>query len=205
MNQDLIISPPGFNDTRATARLIAMADEAAVLEFSGQVSLAAALRVYEQNFWRDDVYFSHRNVLLARYQGQVVGMVLSFEGSDEPRFRSLTDSDEDSPRESSSDEVFIDALAVEPEFRGQGIALQLIHAAMARTTAAGLGKMGLLVDAQKTALADWYQKLGFANSGPFRWRSQQYVKMVYCFPWSSKNREEPLKESRCVAHQLEMA
>lgn len=176
---NIIIEKAGTSDAREVMRLISLADKDAVISLSGGKNINDALRIYEKNFSRHDVYFSYKNVFIARDNSQIVGCILYFKGEDEPRFASLTDHAAEFPNESSPDEVYIDSLAVACESQGKGIASALIQRVIDETISLGLHKVGLLADIKKSHLKNMYKKMGFNVAGELELLGDRYEKMIY--------------------------
>ncbi|MGB3068613.1 MAG: GNAT family N-acetyltransferase [Ottowia sp.] len=166
-------------DAKAAVRLIAMADKDAVLAISGKLTLPEALTQYEQDFSRNDVYFSYENVIVTRKEGLVVGCILYFRGADEERYAAHESQGGNFPRESDDDEIYIDSLAVDPDHQGCGIAKQLVRAVIKEAAAQGFAKVGLLADVAKPHLGKLYRSLGFAETKRMRYLNDEYEKLVY--------------------------
>ncbi len=135
---DLTITKAAVADAREAVRLIALADEDAVMAISGQATLADALARYEQDFARTDVYFGYENVIVARKGSSRRRMYPVLQG-EQTRIatRPLDSQGGEFPRESDDDEIYIDSLAVDPDHRGGGIAKQLVRAVIGQAAAQG--------------------------------------------------------------------
>lgn len=70
--------------------------------------------------------------------------------------------------ETSAGELYLDSLAVEPAWRGRGVASALLHATKRKADALGL-PLGLLVDCDNAAGAALYRKVGFRCVGSNEW------------------------------------
>lgn len=182
MKKEFEISGADVADAKAIVRLIALADEEAVVAISGKEALSEALVQYEQNFSRTDVYFSYENVLVARKDGGVIACILYFKGVDEDRFANISSSDERMPREADDDEIYIDSLAVDPDHRGEGIAGQLVRSVIMAAQRQGFTKVGLLADASRPRLSKLYRSLGFTERRRIRCRGGEYEKLTYEIP-----------------------
>ena len=66
--------------------------------------------------------------------------------------------------ETDSGEFYIDTLAVLPEYRGRGIASELLRASIRRAEAIGK-PAGLLVDKENTRARRLYENIGFRKVG----------------------------------------
>lgn len=156
-----------------------MADKDAVLTLSGKDNINDALNEYELNFHHDDVYFSYRNIFVTRGKGKVAGCILWFSGEDESGFRSLNGQKSDMGNESESGEIYIDSLAVLPEYRGRGIASLLIDQVTAEARRKKVKKVTLLADTKKTYLKKLYQKSGFVVTSEMTLLNDHYEKMTF--------------------------
>lgn len=125
-----------------------------------------------------DILYSYRNALLALVEDRPVGLCLCYdgEGYHERRLRTFalfdqspvddTESDEpDMDLENAEDETqageyYIDSLAVLPEFRGHGIARQLMLKQIEHGRSLGLPST-LLVDPSNPPALRLYESLGF--------------------------------------------
>ena len=125
-----------------------------------------------------DILYSYRNALLACVDGHPVGLCLSYdgEGYHERRLRTFAlfdqapveatdDEGQDMDLEHAEDETqageyYIDSLAVLPEYRGRGIARQLMQAQIAHGHSLGLPST-LLVDPDNPPALRLYESLGF--------------------------------------------
>lgn len=184
MPNNLTLSKAKPTDAKAAVRLIALADEDAVMAISGKPTLAEALAKYEQDFTRTDVYSSYQNVIVARINNEVVGCILYFNGADEERYVSFYSPGGDYPRESDNDEIYIDSLAVDSNHRGSGIAKHLVQAVITEATARGVSKVGLLADVTKPHLGKFYRNIGFMETKRMRYLNDEYEKLVYYIAYS---------------------
>ncbi|MDE5666405.1 MAG: GNAT family N-acetyltransferase [Duncaniella sp.] len=123
---------------------------------------------------RDDSQYSYINTLVAvDDDGKAVGVCVGYDGAklDElrkPFFEAvrqeLGKDMGDVEDETDSSEFYLDTLAVLPEYRGRGIASQLLKASVSR--AASIGKpAGLLVDKDNVNARRLYERVGFTQVG----------------------------------------
>ena len=64
-------------------------------------------------------------------------------------------------KECFDDEFYIDSIAVDEKFRGQGLAKELILHSFARAKELGHKKVSLIVDVNKPKVRKFYESLGF--------------------------------------------
>lgn len=123
----------------------------------------------------DDSQYSWRNTLKAvDEEGNVLGMVISYDGArlEELRRRFLDEFakrngfriDSHMTDETDPSEWYLDSLAVFPEYRGRGIAGELITAVCRLGAEAGK-PTGLLVDKTNHRAEGLYDRLGFRTVG----------------------------------------
>lgn len=120
--------------------------------------------------------YSYANTLVALApDGKVAGAIVSYDGARLHELRrefirlsnEMLGSDfkeENFKDETSPDEIYLDSLCVFPEYRGQGIAAQLIAAACEAHKSSGK-PVGLLVDPDNPRAKRLYERLGFREVG----------------------------------------
>lgn len=126
---------------------------------------------------RGDSQYSYRNTLCAVDDGEVVGIIVTYDGG---RLKELRKAflqvaldnwgrDHSSmPDETKAGELYIDSLAVKADYEGCGIATALIKAATEKALAMNLN-LGLLVDEGNTKAYNFYRKIGFIEVGKNSW------------------------------------
>lgn len=105
-----------------------------------------------------------RNAIMAEVNGQVAGMVTSYRmprdtgesGGDEPVLKPVFEL----MREAEGD-WYIDALAVHEEWRGRGVASQLVASAVEQAVANDCAAICLIVSSDNTPSRALYEKNGF--------------------------------------------
>ncbi|MCR5130217.1 MAG: GNAT family N-acetyltransferase [Prevotella sp.] len=71
--------------------------------------------------------------------------------------------------ETQAGELYLDSLAVLPEYRRQGIASRLLRATAERAAEMGIPQVGLLVDKGNPAGERLYRSVGFIYAGDSQW------------------------------------
>lgn len=132
---------------------------------------------------RDDTQYSYRNAVVAvNDDGETVGVCVAYDGGllhklREPFFAAVTERLglhlDDVEDECEPDEFYIDTLAVLPEYRGRGIAADLLRATIDRARECGK-PAGLLVDKENDRARRLYERVGFRKVGE---RPFVYVQM----------------------------
>ncbi len=119
---------------------------------------------------REDSQYSYRNTLVAMFDNRVVGIAVSYDGGllhelRRPFILAAKDyigrDHSDIDDETQAGELYLDSLAVEPEFRRQGIAQRLLKATKERAEQMKLPCVGLLVDKGNPAGEALYASAGF--------------------------------------------
>lgn len=123
---------------------------------------------------REDSQYSYKNTLAAvNDEGETVGVCVGYDGARLHELRKvffeevskmLDKNLENVEDETDAGEFYLDTLAVDPAYRGRGIASELLKAMIDRGTA--LGKpVGLLVDKDNTRARRLYESIGFRQVG----------------------------------------
>lgn len=158
----------------ATAIMMAVGDEI-VNDFAGTPDrIPLVHRVFTELASRTDSQYSYLNTLVARDGDKTAGLIISYDGADLPRLREAfietaarilgTDYTGKLADETSPDEIYLDTLAVFPEWRGHKLAGRLIDAAIMHHASSGK-PVGLLVDPPNERAYGLYRRLGFEYVG----------------------------------------
>ena len=127
---------------------------------------------------REDSQYSYRNTLVAMDGDKVVGISVSYDGGRLHELRrAFIEAAKDHlgknhscmDDETQAGELYLDSLAVLPEYRRQGIARALLLATKERANKMGLPCVGLLVDKSNPAGEALYSSVGFRYVGDNRW------------------------------------
>lgn len=182
MRNDLTFVKATPEDAVETVRLIGLADQEALIEISGKATYVEALAEYEKQFVRTDVYFSYKNIILAKMDDQIVGSILFFKGEEEINYAQSEEHELLDVREAADDEIYIDSLAVNEEYRGQGIAKQLVMQVVKYAPTVGYQKVSLLADLSQPHLGVLYRKLGFKERSRLVLHDVEYEKLIFEYP-----------------------
>ena len=127
---------------------------------------------------RTDTQYSYRNTLVAMEGQKVTGIAVSYDGG---RLHQLRQAFIQAARkyigkdhsgmddETQAGELYLDSLAVLPEYRRQGIAQRLLKATKEKADAMGLPCVGLLVDQGNPAGEAVYASAGFRYANDSHW------------------------------------
>lgn len=171
------------------ARLIMMAmTEECCLYFCGEGHGSEDFReMMTMLVGREDSQYSHRNTLVAMDGDRVVGASVSYDGGRLHELRQafiraakeyLGKDHSGMEDETQAGELYLDSLAVLPEYRRQGIARTLILATKERADQLALPYLGLLVDIDNPEGEALYSSVGFRHVGENRWGGHLMKHMV---------------------------
>ena len=127
---------------------------------------------------REDSQYSYRNTLVAMDGDQVVGVSVSYDGGKLRELRLafieaakeyLGKDHSGMEDETQAGELYLDSLAVQPNYRRQGIARALLLATKERANQLDLPYLGLLVDTDNPNGEALYSSVGFQYVGENRW------------------------------------
>ncbi|MBR1882672.1 MAG: GNAT family N-acetyltransferase [Muribaculaceae bacterium] len=119
---------------------------------------------------RDDSQYSYRNTLVALDGNQVVGAAVAYDGAELHTLRrafvamahEYLDMDlSHMGDETQPGELYLDSLAVLPEYRHRGIAARLLETTKERARVMRLPAVGLLVDQDNPGARSLYEAAGF--------------------------------------------
>ena len=126
----------------------------------------------------EDSQYSYRNTLVALDADKVVGISVSYDGG---RLHGLRRAFIEAAKEhigkdhsgmddeTQAGELYLDSLAVLPEYRRQGIARKLLLATKERANSQGLPCVGLLVDKANPVGEALYTSVGFQYVNDNQW------------------------------------
>ena len=172
------------------ARLImmAMTDECC-LHFCGEgYGLADFRKMMTQLVELEQSQYSYSNTLVALADGKVVGVAVSYDGG---RLHELRQAFIEQAKEcigkdhsgmadeSQAGELYLDSLAVYPEYRHKGIATQLLKATKEKADAMSLPLVGLLVDKDNPTAEALYSSVGFRYANDNQWGGHPMKHMIW--------------------------
>lgn len=157
-------------------------------EGHGQEDLAAFLKMMTMLVEREDSQYSYRNALVAMDGDRVVGTSVSYDGGCLHELRRafieaakeyLGKDHSGMDDETQAGELYLDSLAVIPEYRRRGIARQLLMATKQRANRLGLPCVGLLVDKDNPVGEALYASVGFHYVNDSQWGGHPMKHLVY--------------------------
>lgn len=138
---------------------------------------------------QEDSQYSYRNTLVAlNDKEEVVGICVSYDGSRLHRLRkafikacidSFGRDFSDMPDETSEGELYIDSIAVDCRYRGQGIAKRLLEATISKAGQMSIDTIGLLVDKGNPQAERLYHAVGFRYQNDNSWGGHSMRHMTY--------------------------
>ena len=132
--------------------------------------------------------YSWNKSLIAEDNGKPIGCIISYSGDDYQALREYTWSrlwkgvDHDVIKHSAIEtypgEYYLDSLAVDPEYRGNGLGKKLMQSAIEYGKELGYDKYALLVAVEKPRLKEYYSSLGFEEANDVNFFGHRYKRMV---------------------------
>ena len=179
-NENISIRGARPDEAARIAGLIIMAmTEECCLHFCGPGhDIRDFRRVMTSLVSRSDTQYSYNNTLVATIEDNIVGICVSYDGAllhllRQPFIDAAQQEwgmDHSSiPDETQAGELYIDSLAVDPDYRGRGIASLLLRATIDKSRTLGLPSTGLLVDVGNPKAEALYNKVGFQYAGTNSW------------------------------------
>ncbi len=127
---------------------------------------------------REDSQYSYKNTLVATAGRHIVGISVSYDGGKlhelrrvfiESARKYIGRDHSDIADETQGGELYLDSLAVLPDYRRQGIARRLLTATKERADRMGLPCVGLLVDKNNPVGEALYDSVGFRYVNDSQW------------------------------------
>ena len=158
--------------------MMAMTDDCC-LYFCGEgYGLENFLKMMTMLVEHGDSQYSYRNTLVAMDGDKVVGISVSYDGGllhdlrrvfIEAAKEHIGKNHSGMDDETEAGELYLDSLAVLPEYRRQGIARKLLLATKERANRLGLPCVGLLVDKDNPVGEALYTSVGFRYVNDSHW------------------------------------
>ena len=127
---------------------------------------------------REDSQYSYKNILVALDGENVVGISVSYDGGKLHQLRHafiesakeyISKDHSGMDDETQAGELYLDSLAVLPEYRRRGIAKRLIEATKDKADSMGLPCVGLLVDKGNPSGEALHSSVGFRYANDNMW------------------------------------
>ena len=166
MNYELNIREAAIGDAPLIAKVVAMAiGEEGTRHYCGDDHQS----VLEEIARLEDSQYSYRNAIIAEVDGVPAGAAVAYDGADLYAMRDVTlkhifnrtGKTHNIEDETDASEVYLDSIAVLPEYRGLGIGKRLLQTLKEKTLNEYGKNLGLLVDFENPNAERLYKSVGF--------------------------------------------
>ena len=155
-------------DAKICIKLLNLAMEDIAYKLSGYDDPVKSDEILEKFFESETNRLSYKNVYVYKRDKQIIAAMCAYFGGDAWQLDSeisqhlkALGKDAQIEKECFDDEFYIDSIAVDEKFRGQGLAKELILHSFARAKELGYKKVSLIVDINKPKVRKFYESLGF--------------------------------------------
>ncbi len=155
-------------DAKVCIKLLNLAMEDIAYKLSGYDDPVKSDEILEKFFKSETNRLSYKNVYVYKRNEQIIAAMCAYFGGDAWQLDSeisqhlkALGKDAQIEKECFDDEFYIDSIAVDEKFRGQGLAKELIMHSFARAKELGHKKVSLIVDVNKPKVCKFYESLGF--------------------------------------------
>ena len=153
-------------DAKICIKLLNLAMEDIAYKLSGYDDPAKSDEILEKFFQSETNRLSYKNVYVYKRDEQVIAAMCAYFGGDAWQLdREISQhlkalgKDAQIEKECFDDEFYIDSIAVDEKFRGQGLAKELILHSFARAKELGYKKVSLIVDINKQKFVNFTRAL----------------------------------------------
>ena len=155
-------------DAKICIKLLNLAMEDIAYKLSGYDDHVKSDEILEKFFVSETNRLSYKNVYVYKRDEQIIAAMCAYFGGDAWQLdREISQhlkalgKDAQIEKECFDDEFYIDSIAVDEKFRGQGLAKELILHSFAKAKELGHKKVSLIVDINKPKVRKFYESLGF--------------------------------------------
>ena len=155
-------------DAKICIKLLNLAMEDIAYKLSGYDDPAKSDEILEKFFESETNRLSYKNVYVYKCDDVIIAAMCAYFGGDAWQLdREISQhlkalgKDAQIEKECFDDEFYIDSIAVDEKFRGQGLAKELILHSFAKAKELGHKKVSLIVDINKPKVRKFYESLGF--------------------------------------------
>ena len=155
-------------DAKICIKLLNLAMEDIAYKLSGYDDPARSDEILEKFFESETNRLSYKNVYVYKRDDVIIAAMCAYFGGDAAQLdREISQhlkalgKDAQIEKECFDDEFYIDSIAVDEKFRGQGFAKELILHSFAKAKELGYKKVSLRVDVNKPKVRKFYESLGF--------------------------------------------
>ncbi len=171
----------------ATLIMMAMTDDYCLYFCGDGYGLDDFYKMMTMLVEREDSQYSYQNTLVAMDADKVVGVSVNYDGGRlhelcrafiEAAMEYIGKDHSSMDDETQAGELYLDSLAVLPEYRRQGIARRLLLATKERANRLGLPCVGLLVDKDNPVGEALYTSVGFQYVNDSQWGGHSMKHLV---------------------------
>ena len=155
-------------DAKICIKLLNLAMEDIAYKLSGYDDPVKSDEILEKFFVSEINRLSYKNVYVYKLDDVIIAAMCAYFGGDAAQLdREISQhlkalgKDAQIEKECFDDEFYIDSIAVDEKFRGQGLAKELILHSFAKAKELGYKKVSLIVDVNKPKVRKFYESLGF--------------------------------------------
>lgn len=155
-------------DAKICIKLLNLAMEDIAYKLSGYDDPVKSDEILEKFFESETNRLSYKNVYVYKRDDVIIAAMCAYFGGDAwlldreiSQHLKALGKDAQIEKECFDDEFYIDSIAVDEKFRGQGLAKELILHSFARAKELGHKKVSLIVDVKKPKVRKFYESLGF--------------------------------------------
>lgn len=155
-------------DAKICIKLLNLAMEDIAYKLSGYDDPVKSDEILEKFFVSETNRLSYKNVYVYKRDDVIIAAMCAYFGGDAAQLDSeisqhlkALGKDAQIEKECFDDEFYIDSIAVDEKFRGQGFAKELILHSFAKAKELGHKKVSLIVDVNKPKVRKFYESLGF--------------------------------------------
>lgn len=155
-------------DAKICIKLLNLAMEDIAYKLSGYDDSVKSDEILEKFFKSETNRLSYKNVYVYKRDDVIIAAMCAYFGGDAwlldreiSQYLKALGKDAHIEKECFDDEFYIDSIAVDEKFRGQGLAKELILHSFARAKELGHKKVSLIVDVNKPKVRKFYESLGF--------------------------------------------
>ncbi|WP_394907636.1 GNAT family N-acetyltransferase [uncultured Mesonia sp.] len=153
----------------ASSGLILQAMDELIYYYLGKEDIGEAKKFLSQEFQKEDSLYSYRNTFLAFLGDKVVGALIAYDGAKHKDWqKNLVNTlaidynfNNTLSPETQAGHFYLDAISVDPDYRGQKIGSKLIKYAESYARGYSFEYLGLLVDLANPKAKRLYERLGF--------------------------------------------
>ena len=155
-------------DAKICIKLLNLAMEDIAYKLSGYDDPLKSDEILEKFFVSETNRLSYKNVYVYKRDDVIIAAMCAYFGGDAwqldreiSQHLNALGKDAQIEKECFDDEFYIDSIAVDEKFRGQGLAKELILHSFAKAKELGYKKVSLIVDVNKPKVRKFYESLGF--------------------------------------------